>query len=227
MDVITPERPEGPGPLAVLARGVALVVVLPVRLLWGLWAGTVRWVDRWVLAPIGRALRAWVLRPIVWLLDRLLWTPLKWLATHLIWLPLVWVFRALVRPVARALVGAVDWLIRHLLVPLVELLGRAFGPALSALGRGLWWLARLVFDALAYAWRLAGRVLGFLYRLLVRPVGLALRWVWRHTAVPVGRALRAAWRATVTPAVRWLRVAILAPIGQATRETLTALGLRR
>ncbi|WP_229401340.1 hypothetical protein [Micromonospora okii] len=224
----TPTREPQPPPLiTVLARGVALVVVLPVRLLWELLVGTARWIGRWLLSPIGRALRAWVLRPLAWLAYRLLWVPLAWLAGHLLWRPLVWVFRTLVRPVARVLVDALDWLIRHLLVPLVELVKRAFGPALAALGRGLWRLLLLVAGALRYAWRLAGRVLGFLYRQLVRPVGLAVRWVWRHTAVPVGRALRAAWRATVAPALRWLNGSILTPIRQATRELLTALGLRR
>ncbi|MCX4473625.1 hypothetical protein OOK41_25520 [Micromonospora sp. NBC_01655] len=225
---VTSTGRQGPPPLiVVIARGVALVVVLPVRLLWELLAGTARWVDRWLLSPIGRAVRAWVLRPLAWLLHRLVWVPLAWLAKHLLWYPLVWFLRTLVRPVARVLVKVVDWLIRHVLVPLVELVRRAFGPALAAVGRGLWWLLRLVAGALAYAWRLTGRIVNVLYRLLLRPVGLALGWVWRHTAVPLGRALRAAWRVTVTPTVRWLRDAILTPIRQATRDLLTALGLRR
>ncbi|MER5703320.1 hypothetical protein ABT023_15450 [Micromonospora sp. NPDC002296] len=216
-------QPEPPPLLAVIARGVALVVVLPVRLVWELLAGSARWLARQLLSPLGRALRAWVLRPLAWLLDRLVWIPLVWLTRHLLWHPLVWVFRTLVRPVARLLVGAADWLIRNMLVPLV----RAFGPALAAVGRGLWWLLRLVADALGYAWRLTGRIVDFLHRLLLRPAGLALRWLWRHTAVPTGRVLRAAWRATVTPTVRWLRDSILTPIRRATRDLLTALGLRR
>ncbi|MDI5939676.1 hypothetical protein QLR68_16300, partial [Micromonospora sp. DH15] len=70
-------RPEPPPPLvAAFARGVALVVVLPVRLLWELLVGAGRLLHRWLLSPLGRALRAWVLRPLAWLAYHLLWVPL-------------------------------------------------------------------------------------------------------------------------------------------------------
>ncbi|WP_433537762.1 hypothetical protein ACQPZK_08590 [Micromonospora sp. CA-249363] len=92
------------------------------------------------------------------------------------------------------------------------------------------------------AWRTAGWLLRWVYRLLLRPIGLGLRWLWRHTVrpvlsairwvwsvtvVPTARGLRAVWRATVTPAARWTRRAVLDPARVASREVLSALGLRR
>ncbi|MFG1883968.1 hypothetical protein [Micromonospora sp. NPDC049102] len=193
--------------VAALARGVALVLVLPVRLLWELFAAAGRLVHRHrhLLSPAGRFLRDWLVAPLVWALHRLLWRPLLWCAHHLLWRPPRWMARNLV-----------------------------------------WWLVvrfvRLVVAALVGAWRAAGWLLRWVYRLLLPPVGPGLRWLWRHTVrpllsgirwvlsvtvVPVARGLRSVWRATVTPAARWTRRAVLDPARVVSREVLGALGLRR
>ncbi|WP_446219317.1 hypothetical protein [Micromonospora sp. IBHARD004] len=75
--------------------------------------------------------------------------------------------------------------------------------------------------------RPAGLALRWLWRHTVVPLGRAVRATWRHTAVPLARAVRAGWRATVGPTRRWVRRAVLDPVRLASREVLTALGLRR
>ncbi|WP_146605874.1 hypothetical protein [Micromonospora craterilacus] len=251
-------------PVAFVARGIALVVVLPVRLAWEVLAAAGRALHRWVLAPAIRFVDRWLLPPLGWLLRHLVWIPLVWsaragwwLCRTLVWLPLTWLWRGLVwlwrstlwpplrwcgRGLGRLLRWCgrgLAWLVRTLLlVPLYYLLWvplawlvRVLTPAgrlvLDTLGRWLSVLAGLAVAALGWAWRVAGRVLWWCWVLTLRPVLRAARWVWARTVVPVGRAVRAVWRVTVTPTARWLRRSVLDPARQATREVLTALGLRR
>ncbi|MET8264869.1 hypothetical protein ACPXB5_03945 [Micromonospora arida] len=226
--------------VAAVARGVALVVVLPVRLLWELIVAAGRLLHRYLLRPVGRFLSRWLLAPLAWLLHRLVWLPLVWCARHLLWLPLVWVTRHL-------LWLPLVWVVRTVIWPaLVWLTRHGLRPALVVLGRVLVWLARylvllplrwlgtvltpvgrLVVAAVVGAWRTAGRVLRLLHRLLLRPLLSGVRWVWSVTVVPVARGLRAVWRATVAPAARWARRSVLDPVRLAVREVLNALGLRR
>lgn len=238
-------RPAAVAPplVSAVARGVALVVVLPVRLLSELIAAAGRLLHRYLLRPAGRFLRRWLLAPLAWVLHRLVWLPLVWCARHLLWLPLVWVARTVIWP-------ALLWVTRHGLRPVLVVLRRVvvwlatylvLWP-LQWLGAVLTPVGRLVVDAVVGAWRTAGRVLRLLHRLLLRPLGRGLRWLWRHTVrpllsgvrwvwsatvVPVARGLRAVWRATVAPAARWARRSVLAPARLAVREVLNALGLRR
>lgn len=152
--------------VAAVARGVALVVVLPVRLLWELIAAAGRLVYRSLLSPVGRFLHRWLLSPLSWALHRLLWVPLVWCARNLLWLPLRWVALTLV------------WL------PLVWL------------GRGLAWAARtliwqpLVWLAYGIAWFAGTLVWAPLVWLVERLVLPPLRWLGAALA-PVGRLL---WR---------------------------------
>ncbi|WP_341719804.1 hypothetical protein QQG74_08940 [Micromonospora sp. FIMYZ51] len=250
--------------MGVVARGVALAVVLPLRLAWEVLAVTGRALYRLVLAPTARFADRWLLRPLGWLWRHLVWLPLVWSARAvawlwrtLIWLPLTWLgdavgwlWRTALWPplrwcghgLARLLRWCglgLAWLARILvLVPLYYLvwvplawLVRVLTPparlVLAALGRWLHALARGSAVVLGWAWRTAGRILWWCWALTLRPVWFAGRWLWRVTLVPVGRAVRTAWRATVTPAARWLRHSVLDPARQATREALTALGLRR
>ncbi|MET8200749.1 hypothetical protein [Micromonospora taraxaci] len=299
--------------VAAVARGVALVFVLPVRLLWELIAAAGRLLYRHLLSPTGRFLRDWLVAPLVWGLHRLLWRPLVWCAHNLIWLPLTWVARNLLwlplvwlgrgvawvartlvwlplvwlgralawvartvvwsplvwlarrglRPPLVALGRVLVWLTEHLVLrPLrwvgaaltpagrllwrgVGMLAGALGAALAGLVRGIRWVVvgfgRLIVVVVVGAWRTAGWVLRLVYRLVLRPIGhglrwwwhtvrpllLVVRWVWSVTVVPVARGLRTVWRATVTPAARWTRRAVLDPARVASREVLSALGLRR
>ncbi|MET8231275.1 hypothetical protein ABZS77_11455 [Micromonospora sp. NPDC005298] len=250
--------------VAAVARGVALVVVLPVRLLWELIEAAGRLVHRHLLTPVGRFLRRWLLAPLVWCVRHLLWLPLvwaartlvwiplvwsgrglAWVARTLIWLPLVWVARSVLRPPLVGLGRVLVWLTGHLVVrpltwlgevlaPAGRLLWRGVGVLVGAAGaalvwllRGIWWIVAGCGRLVVAAWRTAGRVLGFLHRLLLRPLLLGVRWVWSVTVVPVARGVRAAWRATVSPVARWIRRSVLDPARLASREVLTALGLRR
>ncbi|MGC4855612.1 hypothetical protein ACLQ24_20005 [Micromonospora sp. DT4] len=88
-------------PLVAAVARFALVFVLPVRLLWELFAAAGRLLGRYLLTPVGRFLRDWLAAPLVWALDRLVWRPLLWCADHLLWRPLRWVARNLVTPAAR------------------------------------------------------------------------------------------------------------------------------
>ncbi|WP_189042877.1 hypothetical protein [Micromonospora sonchi] len=250
--------------MAVVVRVIALVVVLPVRLAWELLTATGRGLYRWVLAPTIRFVDRWLLRPLGWLLRHLVWIPLLWAARAaswlwraLVWLPLSWLGdgvawlwrnalwpplrwcgRSLARLSRWCGLGLV-WLVSILIlvplyyllwVPLARLVRVLTPPArliLATLSRWLSALARRSAVVLGWAWRAAGRILWWCWALTLRPVWLAGRWLWRVAVVPVGRAVRTTWRATVTPAARWLRRSVLEPARQATREALTALGLRR
>lgn len=200
---------EGPGCLTV----PALIIVVPIRLLWEL------------LALIGRAVGRYVLRPIGWLVYQVLLRPLGWLIRVLIVIPLRWVAEAIIAPLGRAIYRyllrplgrGLAWCLAILLMPFayaahwigraLVALWRAVRPVLAAIGRGI-----------AYVWRLAGIVL---FHILVRPV----RWVWRTFVRPVLRALAWAWRVTVLTAARWVRVNVLKPAGAAVRSAFRALGL--
>jgi hypothetical protein len=78
-----------------------------------------------------------------------------------------------------------------------------------------------------FGWWLAGVVGRFVYRFLLRPVGLAVRWAWRSTVVPIGRAIRWGWSHSVLPMGRWLRDGVIRPVRATTRQVFVALGFRR
>lgn len=166
------------GVLRVPVKIVAVLVVLPVRVVWDLLVAVARLLNRHVLGPAGRgltrlgsALAAHVLRPLgrgLALAGRALF---------------VWPWAALWRHVLAPVGGA---LLTHLLRPLGDGLGRA----LRAVDRRL--LAPLAREA-----ALAGRALGT--ALFVWPwAGL-----WRYALVPVGRGSARLARATGV-AVVWL-----------------------
>ncbi|GAA0678317.1 hypothetical protein GCM10010193_34710 [Kitasatospora atroaurantiaca] len=203
------------GCLVGVVRGVALVVVVPLRFLWELlvivlrpvgvaleWAGrmlgkllygllvwplAVLW--RYVLAPVGRVL---IVIPLSRLYREIL-TPvgrgllvvltalvkgLAWLVEYLVLVPLYTLWRHVLAPVGRALL----WLLRHLLViPLVRLWRTLLYPVLREIGR-----------AIAWAWRIGGRIWRFL---VVRPCRWVRREVWWPVKAEVRRVLREVRRA--------------------------------
>ena len=232
---MTTESP-APGCLIWPARVIAILIFVPLRLLWE------------VVAAIGRAVEAWVIRPISLLLHHVLVRPVRWLFTVLVVIPLRWLWRAVLTPVgrwlwtyvlfpvARAVGWALGWLLLIILTPFVyvgELIGkglRAFyrwiRPALAALGR-------LLADALSYAWGVATVVVRFigrvLYHTLVRPV----RWLWRIVIRPVlaamGFAIAWAWRVAVVQPARWAHKNVLRPatqtVNEVRRTVIRAFGL--
>lgn len=202
---------ENPGCLTAVARGIALVVVVPVRLVWDALAFCLRHLWRWILAPVGRALG--------WLIDVLILTPLRWLwqwvvvpvAKALWWLvdllvltPLGWLWQWVVVPVARALWWLVDlvvvtpfgWLWRYVLAPV----GRVAGAALAWAWHVAGTVSRAVGRAVSWVlWHAVGRPLAWTYRVLLTPVGHWLHTYLLRPAAEVARAVRAAtrevWRA--------------------------------
>lgn len=214
--------------VAAVARGVALVFVLPVRLIWELIAAAGRLLYRHLLSPAGRFLRDWLVAPLVWALHRLLWRPLVWCASNLIWLPLTWAARHLVWLPLVWLGQGVAWVARTLVwLPLVWLARRGLRPPLVALGRVLAWLTehlvlrplRWVGAALTPVGRLLWRGVG----MLAGALGAALAGLVRGigwVVVGFGRlvvvAVVGAWR-TAGWVLRLVYRLVLRPIGHGMR----------
>ncbi|MFF8408503.1 hypothetical protein [Streptomyces omiyaensis] len=195
---------ENPGCLTGAARAVALVVVLPVRLLWDALAWCLRQLWRWLLAPVGRALG--------WLVHHLLVIPLRWLwewvlvpVAKVLWrvldlllvTPLRWLWEWVLVPVAKALWRVLDLL---LVTPLTWLWRHVLGPVVRVAGAALLW-----------AWRIAGRI--------SRAVGRAVRWVLWNA---IGRPLAWAYRVVLTPVGHWLRRYVGEPVAAAVRAVRAA-----
>ncbi|WP_229070325.1 hypothetical protein [Actinoplanes sp. DH11] len=209
-------------------KALAFVVVLPFRLLWE------------GLRISGRFLLRYVLRPLAWLWEHAVVIPLAWLWRHLVVIPASWLWRYLIVVPARWLWRGIVTLGRWLAWPFVWLWGAAILPALHAVMRWvvvpvaefLWvWLLAPVGRAIIWFVRTGWDGTTWLgvrfYRYVLRPIGVALAWLWRYTFGALFRGLAYAWRMTVTPAVRWLHTQVLRPAAQATRDMLGALGLRR
>jgi hypothetical protein len=201
-----PARP-GPAWIVVPARVIALIVVLPLRLVHDLLVATGRGLGavgrafhRWLLAPIGRFLAA-VGRGIGALLDLLLARPLRWLG--------VVVILGLLRLLARGSGRFGRWLQRVLIIPVgrfLAMIGRGLGRVLEFVLlrplRGLAWL-------LSGAWRGVVLLIGvlvvvpaaLLWQYVLRPPLLALAWLGRRAFGVLAAALSAfaaglawAWR---------------------------------
>lgn len=193
---------EAPGCLTV----PALIVVVPIRLLWELLVLIRRAVARYVLRPLGWLVYQGLVRPIAWLFQEL-WELLVLIGrgvARYVLRPVAWlVYQGLVRPVA--------WLVR-LLLELLALIGRAVGRyVLRPLGwlvyQGLIRPVAWLFQVLVVSLRWLGAVIlaplgRAVYRYLLRPIGLGLaccvRIVLRsfaYAAAGIGRGLAAVWRA--------------------------------
>ncbi|MER6081178.1 hypothetical protein [Streptomyces sp. NPDC001833] len=227
-----PPRPPQPPPQAqhpegclvvairIPVRILAFLVVLPVRLLWDACAATARFLRRYLLAPVGRAigliLHALLVVPLIWLYRHLL-TPLG----H----ALLWLCARVFPPAGRALV----WFYARVLTPIGHALVLLLTPAVNAvawalhmLGTALYWTARvlLVVPALAlWRWILApaGRVLG----IVLRETGEALGHAWRaagHVARAVGRVLGTLFRWIFLEPARWVYRTVLTPVGHLVRD---------
>ncbi|WP_092374140.1 hypothetical protein [Micromonospora phaseoli] len=242
------ERASGTSsPVTLLARGIALVVVLPVRLVWEALVATGRGLSRWVFAPTMRFLDRWLLRPFGWLLRHLLWIPLRWslraagwLWQTLVWLPLTWAWRNLVWSPLTWLWRSLVRLWRGTLWPPLRWCGQLLGRLLRGCGLALAWLLRvMVLVPLYYllwvplvwlvrvltpAGRLVGRGLATLAGLVVvvlgwawRAAGRVLWWCWALTGRPMLWAGRWVWRHAVVPAGRAVGAAWRATVSPAAR----------
>lgn len=207
------------GVLRVPVKIVAVLVVLPVRVVWDLLAAVARLLNRHVLGPAGRGLRRLhdaVVRPVLRGLGRV--------AATLLMLVFVWpwtgLWRYVLSPVGR-------WLAR---------LGSAVAAyLLRPLGRGLALVARALF---VWPWVT-------LWRQVLAPVGAALlTHLLRPLGDGVGRALRAVGRRLLAPLARgitlvgwalgmalfvwpwaWLWRSALVPVGRGSARLAHATGV--
>ncbi|MFF4494235.1 hypothetical protein [Streptomyces sp. NPDC001546] len=224
------------GAVRVPVKVVAVLVVLPVRVLWDLLVGCARGVRRHLLAPVGQGLgwvgvRLWryLLRPLGM---ALLYWPWVGLWRYLAVPAGGAVYRYLLRPLGRyvlAPVGAaLAWLLRG---PLTWVHRRVLTP----FGHGVRWLVRGVC-LLVFVWPWAG-----LWRYAVLPLGRGVGWVLVHVLAPpavflvrqvlapawhlagritlaLGRGLRRLWRGCVARPLAWVRRQVAAPAGHALRR---------
>ncbi|WP_433795836.1 hypothetical protein [Actinoplanes sp. CA-252034] len=198
-------------------RAIAVVVVLPFRLL-GM-----------ALEAIGRFLYRYLIVPLGWFFQHVIVIPATWLWRHLIVIPATWAWHWLIVIPAT---WAWHWLI---VVPATWLWVNVLRPPLHWLGKALvtvlgWFLAIpviLVGVPLMWLWEHA-LVPGahLLYRWVLRPVA-AFLWTW--ILVPVGRAvvwflravvwfLRLGWQGT-SWLFRQIYRFLLRPIGMAIAVT--------
>ncbi|MFE2272175.1 hypothetical protein ACFXB4_23425 [Streptomyces lavendulae] len=220
------------GVLRVPVKIVAVLVVLPVRVVWDLLVAVARLLHRHVLGPAGRGLRRFheaVARPVLRALGRA--------ARTLLMLVLVWPWTGLwryvispagrglarlgnavaayvLRPLGRGLALA-GWALfvwpwaalwRHLLAPVGgALLTHLLRPLGDGLRRALRTVDRRLLAPLARGAALVGRALGT--ALFVWPwAGL-----WRYVVVPVAGA---AYRYLMAPLGRGAYAYLLAPLGR-------------
>ncbi|WP_441246123.1 hypothetical protein [Kitasatospora sp. McL0602] len=204
----TDDRRPG-GCLTGVVRAVALVVVVPVRLLVELLAV--------VLRPVGIA-ADWVVRMVG--------LALYWV---FVW-PFLTVWRYVLAPLGRVLVVApLRWLLREVLAPV----GRVLLAGLVVLARGFAWLVDILLVVplrALYRYVLAplGRAVAWVLRWLV---AVPVVWLWETLLYPVlrvvGRAVAWAWRvgglvwrfAVVRPC-RWVRREVWWPVKLEVRRVL-------
>ncbi|MFD4504023.1 hypothetical protein [Streptomyces sp. NPDC058457] len=219
-----PQYPEGEGCLVVAiripARILVFLVVLPVRLLWDACGAVARFLWRYVLAPVGRAvgrlLHGLLVVPLIWLYRYLL-TPLG----H----ALAWLYARVLTPLGHALL----WFHARVLTPIGHAVVWLLTPAAKAvewvfdmLGTALYWTVRvlLVLPALAlWRWVLApaGHVLG----IVLREIGEALGHAWRvagYVARAAGRVLGTLFRWIFLEPARWVYRTVLTPVGHVVRD---------
>ncbi|MBF6463675.1 hypothetical protein IU427_00590 [Nocardia beijingensis] len=223
-----------------IARGIAIVVLVPIRLLWEsilllgrVTAAALRYIARYSVVPAAELIWQWVLRPawIVvkdylwgWVIQRLLWgsvlTPLLSFLLEYLLRPLrraveIFLWRKVIRPV-----GA--WLLRWVVYPVVYAIAWVCHRTVEWLIvwplTQLWrWVLRPLWGVLRttarYGWRVATLVVGVL---VVAPC----RAVYRSVLRPVFTALAVVWRALVVRPVRWVHGAIVRPMNRWAAEVV-------
>ncbi|MGC9542713.1 hypothetical protein [Streptomyces sp. UG1] len=178
----------------------------------------------WVLEGLGTVLAAiglGVFGAVAWLVRYFLVVPARWVYERILTLvgrAIGWCAKGLVWLVSTVVTGigvALYWNARVLVVLPAQALYRW---VLAPVGRALAVVGREIRDALAHAWRVAGRIslavgrfLANLFRwIFVEPV----RWVYRTVLTPIGHVVRDAVLRPVAEAAR--------TVGRATRQALTA-----
>ena len=158
-------------------RVVALLIVLPLRLLWEL------------IAAFGRILHAYLLTPLGWLFTRLVVEPVRWVWARLVVAPLVLVWRGLVWAFLRLVVEPVRWVWARLVVAPLVLVWRGLVWAfLHLVVEPLRWVLVALAATLRWLWSwLVVRPISWSFRVVLRPAAL---WLYRHVLVPIGQMIR-------------------------------------
>ncbi|MZD05140.1 hypothetical protein GTW43_08580, partial [Streptomyces sp. SID5785] len=177
-----PQRPEPEGCLVTAirlpVRVLALVVVVPVRLVWDALAVAARFLGEKALVPLGRGLGLVLWAVFVWPLT-LLGRALAWLVRVCLVGPARWLHASVLTPLGHGLrrlwrtlvVAPAVWLSSHVLAPS----GRLLLTVLRWLG-----LALFVWPWVAlwqYVLAPVGRALVWVVAGVARGVGVLLRWV--------------------------------------------------
>lgn len=190
-------------------------VLAPVLFALLVWPWLALW--RYVLAPVGRALR-WLAEAVgaglAWS-GRGVWAALAWAGRTLVVAPLSFLYRWVLTPaghglaaVARALGAGLAWLGRMLVVApsgflyrwVLTPLGHAVMAVVVGLGVGLAWL-----------WRYCVVVpCGFLHRYVIRPAGRAVVAV----VLGMGAGLRWLWQWLIVAPCRFVYRWVLRPTGR-------------
>ncbi|MCF2531278.1 hypothetical protein [Yinghuangia soli] len=235
------------GPVATggrwLAQGIAVVFLVPFRLLWELLkligrvmvAVLVFFFTR-MLRPLATAVHRWILVPAWRLLRDFLW---GWVLRYVLWgLVLTPVLAFLLDWVLKPIQRAIErWLWNKLLKPLCRLTLRyVLRPVWAGLCwagfhfmkwcvvaplLALWrWVLRPLWRALravlVFGWKWATIIVGVL-------VVVPCRALWRWVLHPVWRAVAAAWRAVVVPPARWTYQRVLRPMNRAVADVVGAV----
>ncbi|MEU6080828.1 hypothetical protein [Streptomyces sp. NPDC047108] len=218
-------------------RIIALIVVVPVRLVWDALVVCGKALERTVLRPLARAL-GWLWRTLVVAPFTALGRGLAWTGRTLVVTPLVRLWRQVLAPAGRGLGVGLVWLGRALLVvPWVALHRYVLAPAGRAIGTALLWLGRHlvaipasalyahVLTPLGHALLWLGRALLAGAAAVVRGVGIALTALGRYVMVVPAVAL---YRYVLTPlghGLLWLvRMAVVVPLAALWRWVLKPAG---
>ncbi|MEU2037461.1 hypothetical protein [Nocardia niwae] len=226
-----------------IARGIAVAVLVPIRLLWegilllGRAIGAaLGYVARYLLVPAAELIRHWVLRPAWIVAKEFLW---GWVIQHLLWglvlTPLLsFLLEYLLRPLRRAVeiflwrrvirpLGA--WLLRWVVYPVayaiawvcLRIVEWLIVWPLSQLWR---WVLRPLWSVLRttarYGWRVATLVVGVL-------VVLPCRALHRYVLRPVFAALAVVSDALVVRPVRWVHGTIIRPMNRWAAEIVATV----
>ncbi|MCI3239167.1 hypothetical protein [Streptomyces spinosisporus] len=135
-----------------------------------------------------------------------------WLARYLLVVPATWLYAQVLTPVGRAIAWCAKGL-AHLV-----------GLVATGIGIGLYWILRvlLVLPALAL-WRWVLVPVGHVLAVVGREVGQALAHAWRvagRISLAVGRALGTLFRWIFVEPVRWCYRTVLTPVGHAVRDAV-------
>ncbi|NUP32589.1 MAG: hypothetical protein HOV66_00120 [Streptomycetaceae bacterium] len=217
-----------------IARIVAIVVLIPLRLLWE----GVKLVCRILLAalvlfwlrlmrPVGRFLHRWVLRPLWIVLKDFLWGRLL---QHLLWglilTPIVafvvdWILKPVRKAVEeflwrRVLVPAGRWLWRRALKPIAKVV---LCVVVFVLNWCVVWPLRLLWRWILHPlWRALKATLRYGWRVataIVRvTVVIPCRALYRTVLRPVLHALGVVWRYAVARPARRLNTRVLRPMNR-------------